>query len=294
VHVSGPFDENGQRFVVETEVRELRIILSNAVPVVDEEDEGLRMLGQITARDALAVAREIGKTERLVVQHLEEAVRSAAMLDVGLALGVGRSEEDARLASDELGQIGCDARLPRFALFHARIAMPRTLTGLDSLDGWREGDIAEIRSRRWPLHCGATFSIEEIADQRDHFIGLVFESEMPGIDEMKLHVGQVMLVRMRPVGREDLVVPCPRQLASPAGDRGSRPGWLGRAADWFGSRRRGRPEPKPPIMRPRVGYRGADGIGDALGPFGGLEVDCHLCRISEWRYGFFEPASMIA
>src|SRR6266849_2321952 len=85
------------------------------------------------------------KTERLVVQHLEKAGRSAAMLDVGLAVGAGCSEEDACLASDEFGQIRTYARLPRPALFHARIALSRTLTALDRLDGGSEGDIAGIR-----------------------------------------------------------------------------------------------------------------------------------------------------
>ena len=59
------------------------------------------------------------------------------------------------------------------------------------------------------LHCRATFRLEEIADQRDDFIGLVLQGEVAGIYEMKLHVGQVTLVRMRPVGREDFVVLAP-------------------------------------------------------------------------------------
>jgi hypothetical protein len=52
-------------------------------------------------------------------------------------------------------------------------------------------------------------SAEEIADQRDDFIGLVLQGEMARIYEMKLHVGQVTLVRMRPVGWKDLVVFAP-------------------------------------------------------------------------------------
>src|SRR5262249_28289643 len=112
--------------------------------------------GQIAERDVLAIAREIGKTERLVVQHLEEAGRSAAVLNIGLAVGARRSEEDARLLPNELGQLGCDARLPGPALFHARIALSPTLPALDRLDGGCEGDIAGIRSRGRHLHCGAT------------------------------------------------------------------------------------------------------------------------------------------
>jgi len=52
-------------------------------------------------------------------------------------------------------------------------------------------------------------SFEEIADQRDHFIGLVLQGEVTGINEMKLHVGQVTLVWMRSVGGEDFVVLAP-------------------------------------------------------------------------------------
>jgi len=44
--------------------------------------------------------------ERLRVQDVEEAGRPAAMLNVGLADGVGGSEEDAGLPQDELGQVG--------------------------------------------------------------------------------------------------------------------------------------------------------------------------------------------
>jgi len=45
---------------------------------------------------------------------------------------------------------------------------------------------------------------EEIADQGDHFIGLVLQGEVAGVDQMKLRAGQVTLVRS--VGGEDLNV----------------------------------------------------------------------------------------
>src|ERR1700682_4223801 len=78
------------------------------------------------------------------------------MLDVRLAVGAGRSEEDALLASDELGQIGRDAHLPRPAFLHARISLSRPFTALDCLDGRRESDIAGIRVRQRLFHCSAT------------------------------------------------------------------------------------------------------------------------------------------
>jgi hypothetical protein len=52
--------------------------------------------------------------------------------------------------------------------------------------------------------------VEEIADQRDHFIGLVLQGKMPGVEEMKLEIVQVALVRMRAVGGKDLVVLAPQ------------------------------------------------------------------------------------
>src|SRR5215469_10917410 len=52
-------------------------------------------------------------------------------------------------------------------------------------------------------------SVKEIADQRDHFVGLVFQGEVAGVDQMKLRVGQVTPVRMRSVGWKDFVVLAP-------------------------------------------------------------------------------------
>jgi hypothetical protein len=48
--------------------------------------------------------------------------------------------------------------------------------------------------------------VEEVADQRNHFIRLVFEHEVAGVDEAKFDVGQVALVGVSSVGREDFVV----------------------------------------------------------------------------------------
>ena len=52
-------------------------------------------------------------------------------------------------------------------------------------------------------------SVEEVVDQRDHLIGLVLQREMAGVEEMKLQVGQIALVRMRAIGGENLVVLAP-------------------------------------------------------------------------------------
>ena len=62
-------------------------------------------------------------------------------------------------------------------------------------------------------HHGATgvsarrdLAIEEVADQRRHFIQLVFQGEMAGVENMHLRVGQVTLVGMRAGFGEDLVI----------------------------------------------------------------------------------------
>ena len=52
-------------------------------------------------------------------------------------------------------------------------------------------------------------SVEEIADQRDHFVGFILKGEVAGVEEVQLGVGQVARVRMRTVRGEDLVVLAP-------------------------------------------------------------------------------------
>jgi hypothetical protein len=50
---------------------------------------------------------------------------------------------------------------------------------------------------------------QEVADQRNDFIGLVIQCEVAGVDKMKFHLGQVALVRMRSIGWKNLVVLAP-------------------------------------------------------------------------------------
>ena len=56
-----------------------------AVGVVHQEEERPGVLGQVAQGDVLPVAAEVGEPERPLVDHLEEARRAAAVLDVGLA-----------------------------------------------------------------------------------------------------------------------------------------------------------------------------------------------------------------
>src|SRR5262249_39555531 len=98
-------------------------------------------------RDVLPVAGEIDEADGLFVEHAQEPGGAAAMLDVGLAVGVRGGEEDARLRRDEGGELGRDPGLPGAALLPGRIAAARALPGLDRLHRRREGDVAGIDRR---------------------------------------------------------------------------------------------------------------------------------------------------
>ena len=86
---------------------------------------GLRIVRKIALRDVLPVAGKVGKADGLVVEDPQKASRAAAVLDVGLAIGVDGGKKDARLRLDDAREVGRDAGLPRAAFFHACIAMAR-------------------------------------------------------------------------------------------------------------------------------------------------------------------------
>src|SRR5262249_5520435 len=69
----------------------------------------------------------------------------------------------------------------------------------------RSPDTAEFRSAA----SRRDLAVQEVADQRDDFVGPVFEREVPGVDQVKLDLGQVTFIGVRPVGRENLVVLAP-------------------------------------------------------------------------------------
>src|SRR4051794_38483223 len=96
-------------------LRKLRIALDHlrftpdldtlAIGVVDEEEMRLRVFQQVTLGDVLTVSREVDEADRLVIEDFEEAGRTAAMLDIRLALGIRRPEKDARPAFDKSCQV---------------------------------------------------------------------------------------------------------------------------------------------------------------------------------------------
>jgi hypothetical protein len=89
----------------------------------------------------LPIAGIVGKAERLVVEHLDEPLRAAAVLDVGRALGRDRGEErgielgdeGGKLAGHVVGKAGGDALV---------VAVRRGALGLRAPRGRGEDDIA--------------------------------------------------------------------------------------------------------------------------------------------------------
>src|SRR5262247_4191279 len=102
----------------------------------------LCIFAEITLSDVLAVAGKINKSDGAVVEHAQESRWTAAMLDVGLTLGINGGKEDAHLCLDEGFQVRRDLCAPASLFFHAFIGRARALAGLQRLDGGREREIA--------------------------------------------------------------------------------------------------------------------------------------------------------
>src|SRR6516162_2490260 len=74
---------------------------------------------------------------------------------------------------------------------------------LQAILAWLEAThVPPVTSRR-------DLTAKEIADERHHFVRFVLECKMPCVDQVKLDLGQVALVRVSAVGREDLVILAP-------------------------------------------------------------------------------------
>ena len=97
---------------VDQPLHQLRIVLDHprAAPQlhpllggeVQDEDVRLVVLLEMTERDVLAIAGEVGEGQRLGADRLQEARRPAAMLDIGPAVGAGRGEEEGVDGVEEL------------------------------------------------------------------------------------------------------------------------------------------------------------------------------------------------
>ena len=87
----------------------------------------MRVFGQVALRDVLPVAAVIGERQRGLVQNLDEALRPAAMLDVGLAVRAGGREIQAVGLGEERRELLVDLGAPAAILLHMRIGLARSL-----------------------------------------------------------------------------------------------------------------------------------------------------------------------
>ena len=126
---------------------QLRIVLDHAratpdfdaaaVGEIEQEQKSAVVLRKIAQRDVLPVAGVVGEAERPVVEHLDEALRPAAVLDVGSAeLRDGRQKRGVELA-DEVRKLRCD-RIGEARSEPLGVAVRRAAFGLRALRcGWK-------------------------------------------------------------------------------------------------------------------------------------------------------------
>src|ERR1035437_5305833 len=115
-----------------------------AMGIIDQEDIGLGGFQEVALGDVLPVAAVIGERQRVFVRNPDEALWSAAMLDIGLAIGAGGGQEQAVLRSEKRGEVVVDLGAPAAVLLDAGIGIARSLAGLDRLHGRGERHVAGI------------------------------------------------------------------------------------------------------------------------------------------------------
>lgn len=82
-----------------------------AVRVVHQDEVHLRVLGEVAEREVLPVPAQIRERERGLVEHVQEAGRSAAVLHVGLPIAARRGEEGGAHRLDERRDVVRQQRL---------------------------------------------------------------------------------------------------------------------------------------------------------------------------------------
>jgi hypothetical protein len=115
--------------------------------IVHHEDMRLRIFREIALRDVLPVAAVIGEGQRGLVQNFHKTFRAAAMLDIGLAVGAGGCEIEAVGLRQECRQILIDLGAPAATFFDMRVAVARSLAGLDFLHRGGECHVARIGAK---------------------------------------------------------------------------------------------------------------------------------------------------
>ena len=79
---------------------------------MQDEDVGAVVFLEMAQGDVLPVAGEVGEGEHVAADRLQEACRSAAMLDIRSAVGAGRGKEEGVDGGQELPEVVGDLRLP--------------------------------------------------------------------------------------------------------------------------------------------------------------------------------------
>src|SRR5262249_36093258 len=113
------------------------------IPVIHQEYESARIVGQVADGDVLPIASEVGEGQRALVEHAKEPRRTAAVLDVGLPFPIGSRKVEAVALRDERRQIGRHCILSTALLFHLGIVPARSAPILYRLHRRREGNIAD-------------------------------------------------------------------------------------------------------------------------------------------------------
>ena len=104
-----------QRRIVGHDTRAAPQLDAAALRVVHHEDVGAWIVGEVAGGDVLPVALVVGESQRVLVDDAQEARRAAAMLHVGLALGVGGGEiERTHLAQEAREVAEMAVRQPPF------------------------------------------------------------------------------------------------------------------------------------------------------------------------------------
>ncbi len=115
-----------------------------AMGIIQQEDVGLGVLGEIALADELPVAAVIGECQRALVENPDEAFRAAAMLDIGLAVRGSGCQEHAVLFREERREVGIDLGAPPAILLDARVGIARTLASLNRLHRRGERHVTRI------------------------------------------------------------------------------------------------------------------------------------------------------
>lgn len=111
--------------------------------VVDDEQQNPIVFRQIPDRDVLLVAGKIGEGQRAIVEHLEKARRSAAVLDVRPAIAARGADEETVGGADIGGKIVVETITRRFSVFSSLAQLAAAVVRLRRFDGRRERQLGE-------------------------------------------------------------------------------------------------------------------------------------------------------